>query len=392
MIAIEAGSVLTPFREFEPGIVLVSAGRIEAVGDPSDISIPPDAEVLKVHDKIVAPGFIDTHTHGREGNYFGETVKTTKKLCESVLSTGVTSLLPTLASLLPLEYTLQRILDGIRVIRQAQGQGGAAEILGIHMEGPFLSGAETARGSQLVANMRKPSVEELDQMVAVSDRTIRKMTIAPELEGSLEVIQEMVRHGIVPSAGHSTASYEQVLKAIEAGLRCATHTFNAMIPLHHRQPGLLGAVLTRDEICAELIADGQHVSAAAMDILVRCKGVERVHLVTDNTIWAGLPNGTYKDGDREVVKQDLKAYVRGGTLVGSIAPMNQCVANVLRSVGCSRSEAVRMATFNAASIIGCDNRKGSIESGKDADLVILDQEFEVHLTMVKGQILYRSNI
>jgi N-acetylglucosamine-6-phosphate deacetylase len=147
--------------------------------------------------------------------------------------------------------------------------------------------------------------------------------------------------------------------------------------------------LTSDEIYAELIADGQHVSPTAMNILMRCKGNERVHLVTDNTIWAGLPNGTYEDGDREVVKQDQRAYVKGGTLVGSVASMNQCVAHMVQSVNCSLCEAVRMASLNAAVLIGSDNRKGSIELGKDADLVILDKDFKVYLTMVKGRILYR---
>ena len=388
MIAIEAGSVLTPFDEISPGRILIENGQIAAVGGISEIDIPSEIETMELRDKRVVPGFIDTHTHGRDGCYFGETAETNVKLCRNVVETGVTSLLPTLSSLLPVHYSLDMILDSIRSLQNVRSFEGGAEILGIHMEGPFLSGEEIARGSQLVINMRKPSVEELQEMVDASGRSIKKMTIAPEMEGSIEVIREMVRQGIVPCAGHSTATYEKALEAIEVGLRCATHSFNGMPPLHHRNPGLLGAVLTQDEINAELIADGEHVSAPAIDILLRCKGVERVHLVTDNTIWAGLPDGIYEDGDRHVVKEGQKAYVKGGTLVGSVVSMNRCVVNMIRLANCSLSEALQMASFNPAELIGCSDRKGSIAVGKDADLVVLDQEFEVHQTMVRGRIVY----
>jgi N-acetylglucosamine-6-phosphate deacetylase len=302
----------------------------------------------------------------------------------------VTSLLPTLSSLLPIRYSLEMILDNIRAIREAQQEDSGSEILGIHMEGPFLSSDDIARGSQLVFNMRDPSIEELNSMISASDGTIRKMTIAPELAGSLDVIREMSRHGIVPCAGHSTASYEKTLKAVKAGLRCATHTFNGMLPFHHRRPGLIGAVLTCDDINAELIADGQHVSATAMKILMRCKGPKCTHLVTDNTVWAGLPDGNYQDGDREVIKKDQKAWVEGGTLIGSVVSMNRSVANMVRLVGCTLIEAVRMASLTPARLIKCDHRKGSIEPGKDADLVILDQKMKVCLTMVKGRIVFRN--
>jgi N-acetylglucosamine-6-phosphate deacetylase len=218
------------------------------------------------------------------------------------------------------------------------------------------------------------------------------MGIAPELDGALDVIREMVKLDIVPCSGHSAATYEQAMEAVQAGLSCAVHVFNGMIPLHHRRPGLLGAVLTCDEINAELIADGQHVSPVAMEILLRCKGVDGVHLVTDNTIWAGMPNGTYEDGDRTIVKEDHRAYVMGGTLVGSVAPMNFCVGNIVRSVGCSLAEAIKMASLIPAVVIGVDDRKGSLEPGKDADLVVIDEEVKVYMTMVKGQEVYRFNV
>jgi N-acetylglucosamine-6-phosphate deacetylase len=392
VIAIQAGRILTPLESFAPGTILVEDQRIVAVGRPPEVPIPAGSAVIDASDKVVVPGFVDTHTHGRDKTYYGEDPETTSNLCRSVVSTGVTSLLPTLASLLPIQYTLEMILQRVRVVRQVMKSNvGGAEILGIHMEGPYLSGADTARGSQLAVNMREPSVEELRRMVEASEGTIRKMSIAPELDGALELIREMVKWNIVPCAAHSAATYDQTMEAVQAGLRCAAHVFNGMVPLHHRAPGLLGAVLTCDKIHAELIADGQHVSPVAMDILLRCKGVDGVHLITDNTLWAGMPNGTYQNGDRTIVKEDRRAWVVGGTLIGSVAPMNLCVANIAHSVGYSLADAVRMASLNPAVVIGVDDRKGSLEPGKDADLLVIDEKVEIYMTMVRGREVYHTD-
>jgi N-acetylglucosamine-6-phosphate deacetylase len=391
MLAIQAGQVLTPYAWISPGVILIEDGRIIAVGHPPEVPIPTDSTILSAWNRTVVPGFVDTHTHGGEGVYFGEDVETTIRLCRSVVSTGVTSLLPTLAGLLPIHYTLKMYLDRIRVIRKAMLQNdGGAEILGIHMEGPYLSQADKVIGSQVAANLRQPSVQELSQMIEASGGSIRKITIAPELENALDVITVISEAGVLPSAGHSAATYAQAMKAVKAGLRCATHTFNGMLPLHHRQPGLIGAILTCEEINAELIADGQHVSYPAIDILLRCKGVAGVHLVTDHTTWAGMPNGEYTDGGRIVVKEDTRAFVVGGTLMGGVAPMNVCVRNLVREVGLSLAEAVQMACSIPARLIDVDDRKGSLMPGKDADVLVIDEQVTVYLTIVKGQVVYKK--
>jgi N-acetylglucosamine-6-phosphate deacetylase len=389
IIAIQAGRVLTPLKSIAPGIILIEGEKIAAVGQSAEVPIPAGATVIDATDKVVIPGFVDTHIHGRDGHRFGEDPETTAQLCRSIVSTGVTGLLPTLGA----QPTFREILKQIGVVRQVMMQGtGGAEILGIHMEGPYLSGAETARGSQEVSVLRQPSVEELHRMMEVAEGTIRKMSIAPELDGVLDVIREMVKLNIVPSAAHSAAMYEEAMEAVRAGLSCATHTFNGMIPMHHRKPGLLGAVLTCDEIRAELIPDGQHVGDVAMRVLLRCKGTDGVHFVTDNTVWAGMPNGRYEwTGGRTVVKEDNRVYVEGGTLAGSVAPMNFGVGHIVRSTGCLLAEAVKMASLNPALVIGAADRKGSLEPGKDADLVVIDEEVNVYLTMVKGQEVYRPD-
>jgi N-acetylglucosamine-6-phosphate deacetylase len=386
LIAIRAAQIMTPFENIKPGIVLIKGEKIAAVGPSTQIHVPDGAKLIDVGDKIVVPGFIDTHVHGRDGHRFGEDPESTTQLCQSITSTGTTSLLPTLGSW----SGFRHMLDDIRVVRQVMLHGnGGAEIVGIHMEGPYLSGEDIARGSQPVTAMRKPSMDELNEMIEASDGTIRKMTIAPELDGALDVIRELVKNDILPSAGHTTATYETMMEAVEAGLRSACHTFNGMIPLHHRNPGVLGAVLTCDEINAELIPDCQHVYPVAMQILWRCKGTDHMHLVTDNTYWAGLPNGAYEWSEgRTVIKEDQRAYVQGGTLAGSVATMNFDINNMVQHVGCSLFEAVKMASLNPALLIGIADRKGSLEPDKDADLVVIDDDVNVYLTMVKGQEIF----
>lgn len=389
LTAIRAAQIMTPLEKIERGIVLIKGEKIAAVGTFTQIHIPEGAKLIDVGDKIVVPGFIDTHVHGRDGHRFGEDPESTTRLCRSIASTGTTSLLPTLGSW----SGFRHMLDDIRVVRQVMLAGNdGAEIVGIHMEGPYLSREEIARGSQPVTAMRQPSLDELTEMIEASQGTIRKMTIAPELDGALEVIREMADVGIVPSAGHTTASYEVMMAAVEAGLRSACHTFNGMIPFHHRIPGVLGAVLTCDQINAELIPDCQHVYPVAMQILWRCKGTDRMHLVTDNTYWAGLTNGAYEWSEgRTVIKEDQRAYVQGGTLAGSVATMNFDVNNMVQHVGCSLLEAVRMASLNPALVIGIADQKGSLEPDKDADLVVIDDDVNVYLSMVKGQEIFVAN-
>lgn len=390
-IVVRARCILTPVKAIVPGALIIQGGKIVAIGPTNEISTPVGAKVIDALDKLVVPGFIDTHVHGRAGHSFGKDRMTSIQLCEDIARTGVTGILPTLTA----QPDIEDILEAIRVVLQIMREHiNGAEILGIHLEGPYLSTADTARGSQPVEYLRKPSLKEFHRMAETSQGTIRKMGIAPELEGALDLIREMVKLRIIPCVVHSAATYEQTMAAVEAGLKCASHTFNGMPPFHHRKPGVLGAVLTCDKINAELIADGQHVSHVAMQLLMRCKGVNGIHLVTDNTMWAGLPNGTYKDLDRNrtIVKEDQRVYVLGGTLAGSVAPMNFNVANLARATNCSLAEAVQMASLNPATVIGVADRKGSLEPGKDADLLIIDEEVNIYLTMVKGREVYRADL
>lgn len=388
LMAIVGGTVLTPLRSVERGTVLIRGEEIEAVGPKTDVPLPDGTTVINAEGRIVAPGFIDTHIHGWGGRRL-RSATDVKEVARAIARNGTTGFLPTLGG----EPDPEELLAQVRGTRQAMREGtDGAEVLGIHMEGPFLSGAPTARGSQRVSAIRQPSVEELHRIVDASEGTVRKMSIAPELEGALNTIREMSRLNIIPSAAHSTATYEQTMEAVEAGLRSATHTFNGMIPLHHRQPGLVGAVLTCDEIVAELIADGVHVLPVVMQVLLRCKGTDRVHLVTDNVELAGMPDGVYEQAEgRRVNKEDNRAWVEGGTLAGSVVSLNRDVHNIVTLTKYSLLDAVKMASTIPARLHGFD-RKGEIAPGKDADLVIMDESVNVYLTIVRGRQVYRGDM
>ncbi len=387
LVVIRAGQVITPFRTIERGCVLVRGGRIDALGPWDSIPIPEAAEIVDVQDKIVAPGFIDTHIHGWCGARF-HTTENVHAAAQAIARNGTTGFLPTLGG----EPDVEELMEQIRASRRAMQQDtGGAAVLGIHMEGPYLSDAPTARGSQRVDAVRRPSVAELNRMVEAAEGHIRKMSIAPELDGAIDVIREMARLDIVPSAAHTAATYEQIMDAVDAGLRCATHTFNGMMPMHHRQPGLVAAILTCDDIIGELIADGVHVSAPVMRALLRCKGTDRVHLVTDNGELTGQPDGVYERPEgRRVIKQGNKAVVEGGTLAGSVVTLNVDVHNIVAQVGYSLPQAIKMASTVPANLCGFGYRKGEVAVGKDADLIVIDQDVNVYLTMVGGRIVYRA--
>ena len=215
---------------------------------------------------------------------------------------------------------------------------------------------------------------------------VRVMTLAPELPGALSLIERLARSGIVCSLGHSDASYDQARAAVEAGARSATHVFNAMPPLHHRAPGLLGAVLDLSQVDCELVCDGIHVDPAAMRLVRRAKGVEGFHLVTDAMAAAGMADGEYRLGDARVVVSDGRAVLaEGDSLAGSTLTMDVAFANVVSSLGLSVEEAVRVTSRNPASLLGLGDRKGSIAAGVDADLVVLDDELAVCGTMIGGE-------
>ncbi len=379
-----AAGVLGAQGWIRPGAVVVDAGRLAFVGSPDQIGTRP-GRVTDLRSLILLPGFIDIHIHGWGGVRI-EDGDHARAVAKDMARNGTTSFLPTLTG----TPDMASLLASVEDTAAAAGPTRGAEILGIHLEGPFLNPDPAVRGAQLPLHMRDPDVKELRALHSRARGQLRYMTIAPELPDAPEVIRTASALGIITGAGHSAATYEQALDGLAAGLRTSIHTYNGMKPLHHRSPGLLGAALTHPGFAAEVIADGVHVAPAAVDLLVRCKGPERVILVTDSTQFAGVPNGRYaRDGGRAVIKEDDRCYLEGsGSLSGSVVGMNRDVANVVRFAGMSLAEAVAMASANPARLLGLGGRKGTLAVGCDADIIAIDDQVSVLWTMVGGTVVH----
>ncbi len=382
---IENGVVITPSKTIEQGVVVFEDGKITAVGQKNRVKAPRSAKVIDASGKIVAPGFIDIHVHGGKGrDIMDASYEAVKEIAKFLVSHGTTSFVPTTIS-----APRSDLLRAVRAVKTAMEKGtDGAEVLGAHLEGPYINLEK--RGAHDANYVRLPSLDEFEEIWAASNRAIKIVTLAPELEGSKMLIQKLRELGIVASIGHSNATYTQAVDAIKHGVRHATHMFNRMSGFDPREPGVVGAVLVHDELTAELICDGVHVHPAAMNLLTRVKGSEKVVLVTDAIRAAGMPDGEYTLGKQPIIVKDGISRLESGDLAGSTLTMDKAVRNFIRLVGTPLQTAVKMSTINPAVVVNVDGNKGSLEPGKDADIVIIDDEINVHLTIVKGKIVYRS--
>jgi len=382
IIAIKNGKIVTPMDVIDDGVILVKNSKIEAVGEKDKVTIPSDALAIDARGRIITPGFIDIHIHGGGGSdVMDGSYDSLNKISMFEARHGTTGFLPT-----PYTDSQERLLASVKATETAMKRGtSGGEILGIHLEGPYIN--IERKGGQPAEYIRKPDLEELRLLLEASNNNVKMITLAPEVEGGLGFVRRIVQHGIVASIGHSNATYDEALRAVDAGVGHACHAYNAMREFHHREPGVVGAVLSCDELTAELIADGIHVHPAAMKILVKCKGTDRIILVTDAVVGTGM-EGRYKLGGRNVVVTKKDSRFLDGSLAGSVLTMDSAVRNIVESVGVSLQDAVKMATVNPAKKIGVYDRKGSLEAGKDADITIVDDQLNVYMTMVMGKILY----
>jgi N-acetylglucosamine-6-phosphate deacetylase len=327
--------------------------------------------------EIIAPGFIDLQVNGYASHDAAAGADSIAALSDALPASGVTAFLPTLISA-PVEVGAA---FAATVGAAAESQG--ARVLGAHIEGPFLN--PSFRGAHLREHLAEPTAEKVDVIEAARPRLV---TLAPELPGALDAIERLHRAGIVVSAGHTGADYEQGRKAIAAGVRFATHIYNAMPPVHHRRPGIALALLLDPRVTAGLIADGEHVHPAVCEQLVRLKGHDRVALTTDQTSAAGAPPGTYQLSGRPVVSDGRVVRLKDGTLAGSAASMPDLVHLMARLPGMTAARAIRLASTVPARVLG-EERLGRIAEGAAADLVILDSDLRVRLTMVRGVVKFR---
>ncbi len=379
---IHAGRAFTPTTEISDAGILIREDVIEAVGPRSGMSLPSGCAEIRAADKTAVPGFIDIHIHGAGGHDVMEASESAlKAVARKVAEFGTTSLLATTVSA-GADDTC-RAAAGISqyITRQHRAKEPHAEVLGIHFEGPFLSkerpGVHPLRWIQL------PSAELLERFVKAAAGNGRLLTIAPELLGAAPCMDAARKAGLVVSLGHTNADYEQTRFAIARGVRSATHIYNAMRPFTHRDPGVIGAVLTSREISAELIADGVHVEEGAMKLLLQAKGHERVILVSDGLSATGMPDGKYMLGDIELTVTNGVCRNAAGVLAGSTLTLDRALRNIV-NLGVSLPDAVRMLTLNPASLLGIEFKKGSLRAGADADILLLDQQLRVNKVWARG--------
>lgn len=376
------GRLLTPEEEVRDAALLVEEGYISAILSARDLQGLADLPSVDVGGATVAPGFIDIHVHGGGG---ADALDGTQEALGTIASFhaahGTTALLATVAT-----SPWPEVLSAVEAVAEAAGAPDVrgARILGLHLEGPFLNPAR--RGAQPLESLLLPAQPLLEEVLQRAGEHWVLITLAPELWPE-ELIRFLVERGVTVSLGHTDATWAQARRSIELGSRQATHLFNAMRPFHHREPGVVGAVLLDGRVRAEIVADGIHVHPAAITIAVRMKGPEGIVLVTDAIRAAGLGDGVYELFGQEVTVSGGEARLADGTLAGSTLTMERAVANMV-SWGFPLREAVSMATAVPAQVAGVGRRKGRIAKGYDADLVVLDDAFTVLLTFVEGRIAF----
>ena len=384
--AIYASRILTPQEQFTDSVILTEDGRITAMGHRDEVKIPAGATDYIAAGMVVAPGFVDVHIHGAGGH---DVMEATPAALDCITSTvaryGTTSILATTvtASVDETCRSLEGIAQYIRAHEKFEQDGTrqSAEILGIHLEGPFISKAR--RGVHPPNAIARPSVQILEKFRAAADGLIRIITVAPETPGALDLIQHAVANGIVAAIGHTDANYEQTQAAIQAGARHTVHFYNAMRPFSHRDPGVIGAILTEPDVTAEVIADGIHVAGPAIQVLLGTKGFDTVLLASDGTAATGMPDGNFRLGNFEVVVRDGVCRNSEGKLAGSTLTLDRALRYVV-ALGVPLIDSVRMATILPARRVGLAGKKGIIAVGGDADLVVLTPDLRVVGVMTRG--------
>jgi N-acetylglucosamine-6-phosphate deacetylase len=363
------GQVVTPDGVLTDAAITVRAGQIASIGAAA---VSAGGTTLDLAGLTVLPGFIDLHIHGAGGAdaHAGQIAE----LAAFLPRCGVTAFLPTLAA--------------TRAV-QATGTAGGARVLGAHLEGPFLNPARA--GAIRPEYMHPAELARLERLLGAAPNTVRLMTIAPDAPGALALIAELARRGIVASIGHTAADYDLVRQAAAAGARHTTHLFNAMLGIHHRQPGTAGAALTDNRLTIELIADGEHVHPAILALAIRAKGADCVALVSDAVGPAGLPPGDYQWFGKEVHSDGATVRLPDGTLAGSLGTLDRAFRTITAPVpagaGMSLVDAARMLATTPARILGLFSQ-GRLAAGCAANLVALDADGQIRLTMIAGAIAY----
>lgn len=380
---LSASRIATPAELLDDGFVVVEGTSVRQVG--SGLPSPGPFPVIELGDVLVAPGFIDVHVHG--GGGYQVNCATSEEVALSVCEMarfharhGTTALVATTVSDSP--ETLRAAVEGVAAATRAQGSG----VLGTNLEGPWI--ARSRAGAQFPGALRPPSLDELAELVSLGQGTLKLVTVAPELDGALDLIAAARGAGVVVAIGHTDADYETTVAAFEAGARHATHLFNAMAPIHHRRPGPVTAALADDRVFLEIIADGVHIHPALIS-LVASRAPERLVLMTDAIGATGTAPGLHRLGPLEVVVKDGRAVLAGHTetVAGSVLTMDRAVALAVQVADVPLLVALQAASLHPATVLG-ETRKGRLAPGSDADIVVLGADLSVLCTIIGGRVAH----
>ncbi|MGE6754204.1 N-acetylglucosamine-6-phosphate deacetylase [Rossellomorea sp. NPDC071047] len=380
------GSIYAEDTVYEKGYIKIENGLITEMGERSQLTNTEEYKVISLpHGYSVVPGMIDIHIHGVNG---ADTMDATREALDTMTGTlpkeGTTSFLAT--TMTEASGAIEKALKATADYMSNHQRFGQAEILGLHLEGPFIN--QDKAGAQPLNRIQKPNVEVFKNWHALSGENIKLVTLAPELDDEYELIRYLKENGIVASVGHSSASYDQVGEAIDAGLSHVTHLFNQMSGLHHREPGIVGASFLRKELMVELISDGIHVRPEVVQLAFDQITDDRLILITDSMRAKCLKNGQYDLGGQMVTVKDGKALLDEDTLAGSVLKMRDAFTNIQEFTTGDMRSAIKMTAENPARQLNVFDRKGSLAPRKDADIVILDENKDVYTTICKGIIAY----
>jgi N-acetylglucosamine-6-phosphate deacetylase len=387
------GTIITPYTVLPDSGLLIEGSKINSLF-PMDSFYPCNgANILDVEGAFIAPGFIDMHLHGGGGaDVMDGTPEAFATIAEIHAKGGATSIVP--STLTSSTQDLERAIGVFEEACKIENRG--SRLLGLHLEGPYF--APSQKGAQDIRFIKDPVREEYLSILDSSSSIIR-VSAAPELPGGLELGRELRRRGIIASIGHTDASYDEVLLAIEAGYSHVTHLYSGMSGVHrvraYRIAGVIESGLLLDDLTVEIIADGKHLPASLLKLIYKCKGPDRIELCSDSIRAAGMPEGEFvlgnpRDGQITVVDEGVAWLPDRTAFAGSVATANLLVRNMVNLAGVNLQDAVKMATLTPARILRIDDAKGSIAKGKDADIVVFDNDLNVRMTIVEGEVVYRA--